>query len=163
MRDLHPARGFTLVEVMIVVAIIGILASIALPSFQEQVAKGRRTQAKTELLAAQQWMERFYSENYRYDLNSANTAVNDASQFGARFSTAPRPGDGTALYNIALVVPLARDTYTIRATRIAGAGMAGDRCGDLTVDGLGRRSIAAGTFNNTIFSSLALAIQYCWN
>jgi type IV pilus assembly protein PilE len=155
--------GFTLVEVMVVVAIIGILASIAYPSYTEQVAKGRRSQAKVQLLSAQQWMERFYSENYRYDRNSAGTASDDDSQFKARFTTSPPPGEGTAVYDIALVTPLARDTFIIRATRRAGTSMASDKCGDFTIDSMGRKSIAAGTFNSTEYAALTDAITACWN
>ena len=148
---------------MIVVAIVGILATIAYPSFTEQIAKGRRSQAKAQLLAAQQWMERFYSENYRYDKNSAGTATNDSSQFNARFSTSPPPGEGNAVYDIALVTPLARDTYTIRATRKISSTMASDKCGDFTVDNMGRKSIGSGTYNNTQFPAVTNAITACWN
>jgi type IV pilus assembly protein PilE len=156
-------RGFTLIEVMVVVAIIGILATIAYPSYTEQIAKGRRSQARVQLLAAQQWMERFYSENYRYDKNSADVAADDDSQFKARFTTSPPPGEGSALYDIALVTPLARDTYTIRATRTSGTTMAADKCGDFTIDSMGRKSIASGTFNSTLYPAVTDAIAACWN
>jgi type IV pilus assembly protein PilE len=156
-------RGFTLIEMMIVVAIVGILAAIAYPSYAEQIAKGKRAQAKVQLLAAQQWMERFYSENYRYDKNSANTATDDDSQFKARFTTSPPPGEGSAVYNIALVTPLARDTYTIRATRITGTAMATDKCGDFTIDSMGRKSFASGTYNSTQYPAVTDAIAACWN
>ena len=73
-------RGFTLIEVMIVVAIVGILSAIAYPSYQEYVAKSRRATLVGLLQQGQQWMERFYTENYRYDQNSTGTAVTDASQ-----------------------------------------------------------------------------------
>ena len=156
-------RGFTLIEVMVVTVVIGVLAAIAYPSYTEQVARGRRSQAKAQLLAAQQWMERFYSENYRYDMNSAGTATDHDSQFTARFSTSPPPGEGRAVYNIALVTPLARDTYTIRATRIAGTVMATDKCGDFTIDSMGRKSIASGTYSSTHYPALNDAIVACWN
>lgn len=155
--------GFTLIELMITVAIVGLLASIAYPAYTEQVAKGRRAQAKSQLLAAQQWMERFYSENYSYAANSAGTASDDSSQFGARFSTAPPPGEGAAVYDIALVTPLARDTYTLRATRKTGTAMATDKCGDFSIDSMGRRSIVAGTFNTSYFAAVTDAITGCWN
>lgn len=156
-------RGFTLIEMMVVVAIVGILASIAYPSYTEQIAKGKRSQAKVQLLAAQQWMERFYSENYRYDKNSAGTASDDDSQFKSRFSFSPPPGEGKAVYSIALVTPLARDTYTIKATRIAGSAMANDKCGNFTIDSMGRKSIEPSTYSTTSYPALTDAIFGCWN
>ncbi|WPB55067.1 type IV pilin protein [Xylophilus sp. GOD-11R] len=159
-RRARAERGFTLIELMITVAIVGILAAIAYPSYTEQVAKGRRSQAKAQLVAGQLWMERFYSENYRYDTNSAGTPVTDATQFGGRFTTSPPTGEGRAMYNIELTPVPARDTYTIRATRTGS--MAGDRCGELTIDNVGRKSIVLGTFGSQ-FASLTDAIAYCWN
>ena len=159
-RQARKAHGFTLIEMMIVVAIIGILAAIAYPAYIEQVAKGRRAQAKAQLVAGQLWMERFYSENYRYDQNSAGTAATDASQFPARFSTAPAAGDGTPVYDIGLSTP-GRDSYIITATRRSGS-MASDKCGNFTIDNLGRKSIAAGTYASS-YGSLANAITACWN
>lgn len=161
-RHIRRARGFTLIEMMIVVAVVGILAAIAYPAYTEQVAKGKRSQAKAQLVAGQLWMERFYSENYRYDQNSAGTASNDATQFDGRFTTVPPAGEGTPVYDIDLVTPLARNTYTIRATRRTGSSMANDKCGDFTIDSLGRKSIAAGTYA-TSYGSLANAITACWN
>lgn len=151
--------GFTLIEVMIVVAIIGVLASIAYPSYREYVAKARRAEAKTTLIAAQQWMERFYSENFRYDRNSAGTKVTDASQFPARFSVSPPPGQGSAMYDITVVVTDGtRDVFSVKAQRKTGSAMAADRCGDLTIDHLNRRVVT----NYTGFSTAAAALDYCW-
>ncbi|MFM1980851.1 MAG: hypothetical protein RLZ68_2116 [Pseudomonadota bacterium] len=157
----YRQSGFTLVEIMITVAIIGILASIALPSYQDYVARGRRSQAQTVLLAAQLWMERFYTENYSYSANSAGTSVTDASQFPSRFSTSPPPGEGDASYTITLPTVTAA-TYTINAGRIAGGAMASDKCGDLTIDHLGRKSIDGSTWSSTKFASKAAAIEACW-
>ena len=157
MKKLRKHQGFTLIELMIVVAVIGILASIAYPSYREYVAKSRRAEAKTGLLSAQQWMERFYTENFRYDQNSAGTAVTDASQFPARFSQSPT--EGSAVYTIAVVIPAnTRDAYSVRATRKAGASMTADRCGDFSLDHLGRKDLA----NYSGFVSKAAAIDACW-
>jgi type IV pilus assembly protein PilE len=60
------SRGFTLIELLIVVAIVAILAAIALPSYQAQVAKGRRAEGKASLLAAASQMERYYTERSTY-------------------------------------------------------------------------------------------------
>ena len=63
---LKRQRGFTLMEVMITVAIIGILAAIAFPSYQDSMRKSRRTDGKNALSQAAANMERYYSENNGY-------------------------------------------------------------------------------------------------
>lgn len=151
-------RGFSLIELMIAVAVVGIIAAIAYPSYVEYVARGRRAQLTAELLAAQQWMERFYTENMRYDATTAGTATTDSTQFPARFSTSPRAGEGKAAYTLALAAT--SQSYTITATR-TGA-MANDGCGNFTIDHLGTRSIVAGSFSSSKFADLAAAVRACW-
>ena len=151
--------GFTLIEVMIAVAVIGVLASLAYPSFKESVARSRRAEARVVLTSAQQWMERFYTENFRYDRNSAGVAVTDASQFPSRFSVSPLPGQGSPSYEISVIVTAGvRDVYSIRATRKAGSSMASDRCGDFEIDHLGRKKL----LNTSGFSSTSAAMDTCW-
>ena len=71
----HTSKGFTLVEVMVVVAIIGILAAIAYPSYQDSVVKSKRGAAVSCLMEQVQFMERFYSTNLRYDQTTAGAPV----------------------------------------------------------------------------------------
>ena len=59
-------RGFTLIEVMIVVVIISILAAIAYPAYQSQLQQSRRIDAQTALLELAQYMERYYTTNGSY-------------------------------------------------------------------------------------------------
>ncbi len=59
-------RGFTLIELMIVVAIIAIIAAVAIPSYQDSVWKGKRAEAKAAILKALQAEERYYTQNNTY-------------------------------------------------------------------------------------------------
>lgn len=152
-------KGFTLIEVMIVVAIIGVLAAVAYPSYKEYVSRSRRAEARTILISSQQWMERFYTENFRYDKNSANVAVTDASQFPSRFTVSPVPGQGNAVYDITVIVTNdVRDAYSVKATRKAGTSMAADRCGNFSIDHLGRRDLESYSG----FANKAAALEACW-
>ena len=127
-------------------------------SYQEQIAKGRRAQATAELLAGQQWIERFYSEKFRYNTYSGGTASDGASGlFAQRFPQIPAEGAATYTPRISAV---AAQTYTVTATR-TGA-MASDRCGNFTINHLGVRSIAAGTFDSSAFGGVNAAVAACW-
>ncbi|WP_198971147.1 type IV pilin protein [Xylophilus sp. ASV27] len=69
-----PQRGFTLIELMIVAAIVAILASIAYPSYKDSVLKGRRAQARTALMEVLQQEERYMTQNNTYlEFDSSST------------------------------------------------------------------------------------------
>lgn len=148
--------GFTLIELMITLAIVGILAAVAYPSYREYVAKSRRAEAQALLMQSSQWMERFYAENYSYSTNTAGVAVTDATMFPARYSQSP--ASGTAAYTIT-VTPTAT-TFTVTATR-AGT-MAADKCGNFQITHTGVKQLATGTYSSAAGATQVAAMQSCW-
>jgi type IV pilus assembly protein PilE len=121
--------GFTLIELMIVVAIIGILAAVAYPSYVEYIRQARRADAQSALLELAQFMERRYTTTGSYE------AGDDCS---LPFDTSPKDGS-TAFYNLSAACDAS--TFTLTATR-TGA-MTADECGNLTLTNTGLQGAAS--------------------
>lgn len=139
----HKTTGFTLIELMIVVAVIGLLAAIALPSYSSYVARAKRAEVRAEILKAEGWLERFYTENNRFSSGTALTDTTVPAAFSSRFGSVP--ASGGANYTISLTVANNPPSYTITATR-AGS-MANDSCGNYTKTNTGSLT-ASGTGTN---------------
>ena len=148
--------GFTLIELMITLAIVGILAAVAYPSYREYVAKSRRAEAQALLMQSSQWMERFYAENYSYSANTAGVAVTDASMFPARYRQSP--ASGTAAYTI--TVNATATTFTVTAARTGT--MAADKCGNFQITHTGVKQLATGTYSSAAGATQVAAMQSCW-
>jgi type IV pilus assembly protein PilE len=122
---LKKETGFTLIELMIAVAVVGILASIAYPSYTDHVRKARRADAQGALMGLSNAMERFFTQNSTY-LGAAGTqAVPIATGAPWIFSTQSPIDGGTPYYNLTIQAADAT-TYTLRATPInaqAGNGL----------------------------------------
>lgn len=101
--------GFTLMELMIVVAILGILAALAYPQYIGYVEKGKRAECRSALLVAAQKMEKFYSNNNRYP------AAGAAGLTEARIAANSNDGNPGASCTIAItnsVLPTGTPTPT---------------------------------------------------
>jgi type IV pilus assembly protein PilE len=136
-RRLGGQRGFTLIEVMVVVVVLGILAAIAIPNYAEYVNRSRRTEAKTALLQIAQWQERRRTEAGGYQTSFPS---------GFALSRVPAEVSQPQTYAISLAAPTAT-AYTLTAVR-AGV-MAADPCGDFTLTHLGVQSTTNGTRSAT--------------
>lgn len=115
------AHGFTLVELMIAVAIVAILASVAYPSYTTYVLRGKRTDAETVLLQAAQFMQRYYAANNKYTGATLPNGLKVA------------PLQGTKAYDI--TVSVEAQTYTLTATPVQTDAL----CGKLTYNDKGEK------------------------
>lgn len=129
------SSGFTLIEILIVVAILGILVAIALPTYQTSVLRTHRTEAKSTLLQTVSFQESFYSANNTYSTNAnplSNPVQASVTSENGYFVVTVATCVGGAITNCFL------------ATATAQGKQTDDSCVNLTIDSFGNRGSSAG-------------------
>ena len=136
---MNRLKGFTLIELMIVVAIIGILAAIAYPNYTEYVRRGNRSDGRAAILTAGQASERFYTENTTYNGASLGTsgtniapAVSEHGFYTIAFDSAPTGGEACAALS---TTSTTSSSYRICATPTGS--QSADTCGVLSLSSAG--------------------------
>ncbi len=122
----YKKQGFTLIELMIVVAVVALLAALSYPSYTSYVQKAERKKASAEMMGIAGRLERIKSHTFRYP----STAPTNLTTADLRYSI-----------SVALVAD--GSTYTITADPSSFPAQAGDRCGTMTLDNTGAWTFAS--------------------
>lgn len=125
--------GFTLIELMITVAILGVVAAVALPSYRNHIVKAARVQAQSELLELASMQEKIYLNSTAYTANVATAYTGTAA--GGLGRTSGTTNDGK--YTLSLVVGTGAQTFLLTATPVAGQTQAAD--GNLSISEKGQK------------------------
>ena len=141
-------HGFNLVELMVVVAIVGIIVAIAYPSYTEQVRKSRRAECAGAVTSLGSAMERYFTVNNTY-LEAADGGA-DTGEPAVYETQCPVDG-GTPTYNLTISAANA-STYTVQAAPTGK--QADDKCGTLTLTNTGRKGVSG--------ASSGVTWQDCW-
>ena len=141
-------RGVTLLELMMVLALIAILSAVALPTYHDAVRRSHRADARSALLQAAHWMERVATAQGVYPVAGAGSS-----------------GSGDALPPALRTVPSGRYALSLRVSTASAYTLAaeplgaqsGDRCGTLTLDQAGVRDVIP-----TGSGASAELVASCW-
>ena len=141
---MNAHRGFTLMEVMVVIVVVAILTAIALPSYESYMLRTRRATASACLLELAQFMERFYTVNLQYNNNLAGAPV--------ALPTLQCQSDLNAYYTFSFDGAVAARAYAIRA--VPQGNQSNDTCATLRLNQAGEKSIVG--------APAGVTVAQCW-
>lgn len=154
----HNQQGFTLIELMITVAVIAILAAIAYPSYTEYVARARRADAKTVIQEAAQVLERRYTECSGYNRKpDCTTTTNMTEVLSTSLQSSPKEGT-TKWYQMDTgsgKTAVAATTFTL-VFKPQGS-QANDKCGSFSLTNTGAKTVVDKPTGSTT------TVDDCWN
>lgn len=133
----RPVRGFTLIELMITVAIIAILAAIALPSYQEYVRKSRRGDAQSfmsEIVARQQ--------HFLLDRRAFSDSITNAPASGGLGMTIP--ANVSTYYTVTMATDNSTSPPSFSVSAAPTGSQTGEKCGTLSIDHRGSKAATGG-------------------
>ena len=149
LKTIKKARGFTLIELMLVVMIIGILASIAYPSYQDYMTRTRRVEAEGIMLEMTSLIERAFTETGTY--------------VGAALPFDQSPKSGNAMYNIAYSAGPTATSFTLSATPQGNQAAADTKCAVLSLDEAGVKCILGESkCADSATAAVRDAVAVCW-
>jgi type IV pilus assembly protein PilE len=135
------SQGFSLIELMIVVAIVGVLATLSVPAYQRHIARSNRAAAQAQLMQAAQYMQRFYAANDNYSIDRSGSKTVD-QVMPANLQTSPQ-GAAPPLYQLNWTGYdfTQTNTFTLTMVPVVGQSMANDPCGSFTITQTGLKGV----------------------
>lgn len=127
-------KGFTLMELMVVIFIIAILVSLAVPSYKDFIIKSRRTEAKEMLYAAAQRQQQWFTQNDSYTTDTSGSGLDiDTTSANGYYTLSIAAGPSGSITT----------SYAMSATAVAGKSQADDSaCGTFTLNSRGQKTVS---------------------
>ncbi|MDH3646805.1 MAG: type IV pilin protein [Gammaproteobacteria bacterium] len=138
MRKPRNQQGFSIMELMVTVAIVAILTTLAVPAYSNFVARSVRTQAKSTLMLVADRQEHFFLDNKAYAADLTNLGFKSNPMYVDRNGTQVPATSGDRIYKI-LLANLTATTFTVQAVPLQHQASADTACGTLSLTHAGQR------------------------